>query len=377
MIRRAVLGTVAGLVLAVIFMGGILIGVSVAPSEPTAPVPAPGNTYGILSTTYAGHRLFERSCPVRAVVNSAYLYEINLLDGHVPAADIDYMNSYAVHCVVSLPGFNTDFYTYTGSVYVEGSGWVEKWIAPNGGHFAFLHIAVPFVPTAGMPRFYPPPAPTGHGGDTSANPQGDEATAAIVGSVSTVPTTLTVARYPGGAVVGQSGWPSSYTFSNGSCWDYLSCASDAHLCFLTSARAASFFYSILNGAHKKPVPKQKPFAYGAWNEYRVSHHLRVIKPYDKHHHLTWPASQWLKFGAHKAGPIVSAPSWHPRPRGNGYMAVRFLHYRYFWWPHHGHWRKWERARPPCRIYRDTRSDQYRATSAIAGPTLGCTSYSGA
>jgi hypothetical protein len=220
-------------------------------------------------------------------VQSGFAGDDGLLGGEAPVADLDYMLGYAVQDNVYLPGGSWNHYTYLGAVYIYGSGWAERFVTPWGSHFAFLHIAAIYI------------------NGSAAH---------------------------GGQLVGLSGWPSSLQYSNGSCWDTVSCRSDAHLCLILSNGARNWFFWIAAGRDVAPkrVHHPRPFPVHRWNSYAVRHH-HAVQPYRSRGRLTHLAWSWFhdKGLAQKAGVPKRHEQWDAR---NRVMKAPFTKGTFYHWP---------------------------------------------
>lgn len=201
---------------------------------------------------------------VYATVESQYWYDSAAL-GSTACQDTDELLPYGASQPLHIPGPAWTHVQYVGGGYIGGSGYYVTVQTSNGGRWTFFHVR--------YPRSY------GFGQSLA-----------------------------GGTVIGYTGWPSSLTYSNGSCYDDASCRSDAHLCISTDYLGAAWFYTLTYNPPAKPKPPKPPFNVRAWNAWRVSHHEKPI-PYKSHGKLTWAASIWLHHPQLKG--IKDAGSWHP------------------------------------------------------------------
>lgn len=257
-------------------------------------------------------------------IHSAFYYEIGLLGGETPVDDIDYMIAAGTHQKVKLPGHKWDIFRYYGEVYVSGSGIVEEFGTPNGHRFAYLHIAQVYIkgPTATAPIL--PSVPP-----SAQRLSGDEATALRV-LAAPAPTASGIITVRGGTVVGLTGWPSSTTYSNNSCYDYNSCRDDAHLCLSLTAGARDFFFRIIDGKDVNPHPKPK-FDLKLWQR-----HTKKISAYS-HKKLTRAAQAWSK-AKPSLGPVLSR-RYYPKTkhRAVAFYLFKFSHGTITTWPSRPAW----------------------------------------
>lgn len=239
---------------------------------------------------------------VRYVVQSPYAYEANLLDGAIPVADDDYMLFYAASELVTLPPGHG--YQYRGALSIEGSGIVSKWVTPNGGHFAFLHLRSSW--SAEAPTVINDPKRPGNG-DATALIVAAHQQAATVASVRAAGVTAN-----GGQSVGWSGWPSWSEFANGGTPG----EADAHLCVVLDARALQWF-----------LHPPRAFPRRIWDSVRVARHEATISPY-VNHRLSWVASVWVHH-VRQCGGIVRHEQWYRR---GGFMKTTFARCVFYQWP---------------------------------------------
>jgi hypothetical protein len=271
----------------------------------------------------------------RNIVHSLYYYEASLVGYHNPIDDIDYMVPPSYHSPVCTPGDKRDHYTFFGIVPVDGSGNVQLWGTPNGGRFAFAHMyvtnTVSSIPLATSIPIVPLEIPS----KCNRKPAqcnfavGDSNTAKVVAAALLMMKTHVVptARdYIGGTNVGLSGWPSSYQFSNGSCYDFYSCEIDAHLCLILDQLADNYFYYI---SYRAPIPKPK-FPINTWNRHAVTHHYRHKIPAFFHHRLgTIPAHWWHKVKK-RCQSVVSNQVYYKKYK---FIKQQFEKCSLLYWPH--------------------------------------------
>lgn len=277
----------------------------------------PGSTYYLLSSPQTGERLFGLQS-VHSVVNSAYWYEANLLNGQIPTGDIDFILPYAAQELVHLPGFTSDHYRYLGVAYVYGSGWLSKWQTPTGGNFAFLHLQRPFTSTIGAPYIIPKHAPALDKiryEDYTARAVGDQST---IPDGQNVPGNSLVGYFAGQGAVGISGWPTDPAYGNG-----YAGPGNSQLCLLLSARAADFFYSIATGQHRAPRPHPKPVAHFPTTRWLRAisahnrahpHHRWAPVPHTYHGSITHIARLWWHKYDHQCGGVTSPERWDGKQR---------------------------------------------------------------
>lgn len=337
----------AGWIVAVVIVTvlAVIVAVYVPRSGQTPPSPAPAG----FATYIAPGQIFCLGDDTQNIVTSDASYESNLIgySQSYPLADIDYLIGYGRSDHVCLPGTSADHYTFDGSVYVDGSGWVEEWTAPNGGRFAYLHLMsgiVGLTARAITPHavtrigqrdmtylalshlLHARPAPgagtysggqrvrlwheqDGHGGYwfaifTVRNSRQctwrftwpryhyyqitrpNQPCPPLGAAHTRAPG---AGAYSGGQRVGWSGWPTSWEYSGGGPPG----PGDAHLCLTTDALASDWFYRVANHLDYRPKPKPKPPAFNRtrWLEYRTAHHERPIWP-RQHGRLIWSASVW-------------------------------------------------------------------------------------
>lgn len=325
---RFLIGAVVALLLALLISSQRLTQVQTVPTLPGA-VQCGSVTYAC-----AGQTLFGLQS-VTGVVESAYAYEANLLDGSPPVDDIDYLLPYGAQEAVSLPGGRADLYPYAGSVYVQGSGYVFKFHTPGGGHVALAHLG---QVQGGVTATLPPGAPSANQSQKHGKTQDD--TALAVGNTSTLPTNPTATLYAGGDYVGRSRWPDWAMYGNGNAG-----AGNAHLCLIVDQAAYNWFTRVLYGqdyhyVKPRPRPTPRPAAFPAkrWNAYTSAHHRKPI-PYRSHGRLTYAAVQWQKHGSKRAGSITRTESWHPAGRRgvDGYESDQFRYQQLYFWPRHARW----------------------------------------
>lgn len=323
--NRFRLGAVVALLLALLISAQRLTQVQTVPTAVQC---------GSVTYACAGQALFGLQA-VRGVVESAYAYEANLLDGSPPVDDIDYLLPYGAQEAVSLPGGLADRYPYAGSIYVQGSGYVFKFRTPGGGHAAILHLgSVQGGVTATLPPGATQPNQARKRGKT------EDDTALAVGNTPTMPTALTATLFAGGDYLGRTSWPTWPQYGNG-----FAGPGNSQLCLVADQAAMNWFTRVLYGTdyhyvkpRPRPTPKPAVFPVKLWNSYRVAHHQHTIA-YRSHGRLTYAAVQWQKNGSKRAGSITRAESWHPAGRHgvDGYELDQFRYQQLYFWPRHSKW----------------------------------------
>jgi hypothetical protein len=290
--------------------------------------PPPKIIYSAVATPLGCERLFGLQ-RVRSIVHSAYLYESPML-GSSAVDDIDCLLPAQAQETVTLPGYSTDGYVLRFVETIGGSGIASCWIiAAVGGHVCFLHLrrsnvgytAPLSVPggLASVPLYTP-----------ARQLSGDEVTAiiAMAEMPQLPPLPLSATRYHGGFVIGHSGWPSSYTFSNGSCGDDYTCSLyDAHLCVVLDQIAANWFLSILDGRHKRPPPA---FHQKVWDAYLAPRHKKLISAYHKGK-LVRAAQAWRKHQSSYRGVASKHYYGKTATRHDPYTLWRFRCGRIYVW----------------------------------------------
>jgi hypothetical protein len=262
---------------------------------------------------------------VRYLILSAFAYEGNLIGGEFPVGDWDYMLGWGIQQRVKLPGGSWNRYHYYGAVWVQGSGCVLEFAAPNGGRFALLHMAQ---------RSYGCAA-TAHRVTSERRPtypvglSGDERTALAASKVLRVGAPA-VSSLAGGHWVGYSRWPDWGLYGNGSC-----CQLDAHLCVVLDGKARSWFERVGEGRDRPPWH----FNWTRWKGWTVPHHEKTIPAFrspkcaGKRSCLTWPAAIFDKH--QRLGGKRPWDEWfHPKGQ-RGYNKYHFRHGVAFAWPSNG------------------------------------------
>jgi hypothetical protein len=149
-------------------------------------------------------------------------------------------------------------------------------------------------------------------------------------------------------------WPTAYEMYNAGagypCSYYFSPASDV---YAHQQVFLGWYNYALTHWQGPPPPPPRPavFPIKLWNAFRASHHLTLISAYTpvrvtrvgraRRTRLRWEARAWWSYGPARAGGIVSHPQWIPH---GSFMTVRFKLKRYYFWPHHPGWQKWQQVR---------------------------------
>lgn len=260
----------------------VIVLISDAREKTYIPNPAPVQIAPLTSSYVPPGSIFGQTDP-NGICNCPYLYENSLLPGIV--ADTDYQHRYGEQQTVRLPGNQYDHYNYLGVVYVEGSGYVEEWLAPNGGRFDFLHLNAVYPRVVGVPKITGPGPEYGLG-NVDLTYLAIQNVVPMPPEHPPGPPTTMSSQYYGGLAVGLSGWPTWPQYGQG-----VAGPANAHLCLLMDARAANWFYRVVTHRDNH-APKPKAFNIKLWEKYRRGHRLSLISPYYRHR-LNWAASIWV------------------------------------------------------------------------------------
>lgn len=275
---------------------------------------------------------------VNNIVQSDASYENRLLGGSTryPLVDTDYMlvPPPSASKRICLPGTSGDPYIFDGISRVIGSGYVSEWTTPNGGRFAFLHVRFPSIMMSHVPSFGPRPATGAPRSSVPPQvPRIDQTYLYVPHHLQTLVPQARIAH--GGDYIGWSGWPSSYQFSFGSCYDDASCRYDAHLCVVYDALAADWFYRVVSHLDFRPHPKPRPkpkhraFHMKKWRQACVRRHIKhCLSPY-WHKRLSWAASIWQQYQK-RCGGVLGAHYYQPR-HGAAYTKTSFSRCAIYTW----------------------------------------------
>lgn len=322
---------VVEIVLLCIVIAGALVYVAERSTARLPPAVEPVKVvYSAVATPAGCERLFGLQ-RVRSIVHSAYLYESSML-GSNAVDDIDCLLPAQAQELVTLPGYSTDSYILRFVENIGGSGRASCWIiAAVGGHVCFLHLRQSNVGYT-APLTVPGVLPVVPLYTPARRLSGDEVTAiiAMAEMPDLPPLPPSATRYHGGFAIGHSGWPSSYTFSNGSCGDDYTCSLyDAHLCVVLDQIAANWFLSILNGKHKKPPPA---FHQKTWDAYLAPRHRKLISAYHKGK-LVRAAQAWRRHQSSYRGVVSKHYYGRTATRHEPYTLWRFRCGRIYVWAH--------------------------------------------
>lgn len=185
--------------------------------------------------------------------------ESGLIDGHAPYLDVDLMLPWGAHQVTHLPGDGRDSYTLTKVGFIQGSGAYATFSTPNGGRFAMLHLSQVYLVQVGR-------------------------------------------SYPGGTLVGVTGWPWWSEYAGGGPGG----EGDSHLCVIEDWPADQWFDYL------RTRPAVRPFPWTYWERWGTRHQVWI--PANWHGRLTAIARSWMD--RQDCGPATSREVWVPKYRAS-------------------------------------------------------------
>jgi hypothetical protein len=280
----------------------------------TRPKPAAGQPqavgFDLLDSPAVERRLWR--LPATSVIESSTYGEAGLTGGFQPIRDTDVMVPQWTHQRMYLPGGKQDTYHYRGCYYIAGSGFAALWLTPTDAYFAILHMTkCPFASVSASPPIrYTGPVPKS---------QDDATGPAFAWMMHHAPQAGALRTVRGGSYVGLTGWPSSYQYSNGSCYSAASCGIDAHQCQILTMGASNWFLWLAAG-HDRPKPKPV-FKLKAWNHYTSTHHKHVVPAY--HKGGLRPESRYWWHHTKALGYVMHEERWTQPKHKPGYESMPF------------------------------------------------------